>query len=83
MEAIHAKKSASITELKKNPRALLDKSGGDPVIILNHNKPAAYLVPAKTYEMIMEKIEDYELAQIIKEREPEKEQAVKVNIDEL
>lgn len=83
MEAIHAKKSASITELKKNPSALLDKSGGDPVIILNHNKPAAYLVPAKTYEMIMEKIEDYELAQIIKEREPEKEQAVKVDMEEL
>jgi len=83
MEAIHAKKSASITELKKNPSALLDKSGGDPVIILNHNRPAAYLVPAKTYEMIMEKIEDYELAQIIKEREPEKEKAIKVDIDEL
>ena len=83
MEAIHAKKSASITELKKNPSALLDKSGGDPVIILNHNKPAAYLVPAKTYEMIMEKIEDYELAKIIKEREPEKKHAVKVDIDEL
>lgn len=83
METIHAKKSASITELKKNPSALLDKSGGDPVIILNHNKPAAYLVPAKTYEMIMEKIEDYELAQIIKERELEKKHAIKVSIDEL
>lgn len=83
MDSIHAKKSASITELKKNPSALIGKSGGDPVIILNHNKPAAYLVPAKTYELIMEKIEDYELARIIKEREPEKELAVKVELDEL
>jgi antitoxin StbD len=83
MDAIHAKQSASITELKKNPSALIGKSGGDPVIILNHNKPAAYLVPAKTYEMIMEKIDDYELARIIKEREPEKELAVKVDLDDL
>jgi len=83
METIYAKQSASITELKKNPSALIDKSGGAPVIILNHNKPAAYLVPAKTYEMIMEKIDDDELARIIKEREPEKELAVKVDLDEL
>ena len=80
---IRVRKSASITELKKNPSALLDKSDGDPVIILNHNKPAAYLVPAKTYEMIMEKIEDYELARIRKKREPEKGQAVKVDIEKL
>jgi len=83
METIHAKQSASITELKKNPSALIDKSGGDPVIILNHNKPAAYLIPAKTYEMIMEKIDDDKLARIIKEREPEKKHAVKVDLDVL
>ena len=83
MDSIQAKKSASITELKKNPSALIEKSNGDPVIILNHNKPTAYLVPAKTYEMIMEKIDDYELARIIKARESEKKLAVKMDIDEL
>ena len=83
MDAVHARQSASITELKKNPSALIEKSGGDPVIILNHNKPAAYLVPAKTYEMIMEKIDDYELGRIIKDRAHEKEQAVTVDFDAL
>lgn len=40
--------------------------------ILNHNRPTAYLVPAATYSRMMEIIEDYELGQIVKEREAEK-----------
>ena len=54
MEIIFAKFSASISELKKNPSALIQKSEGSPIAILNHNKPAAYLVPASTYETLLE-----------------------------
>ena len=83
MEALLAKCSASISELKKNPSALIDHAVGEPVAILNHNKPTAYLVPAETYSRMMEIIEDYELAQIVKEREAEKKLAVEVSIDDL
>ena len=83
MEALLAKCSASISELKKNPSALIDQAAGEPVAILNHNKPTAYLVPAETYSRMMEIIEDYELAQIVKEREAEKKLAVEVSIDDL
>ncbi len=33
----------SITELKKNPTAIIENSEGSPVAILNHNTPAAYI----------------------------------------
>ena len=83
MELILTSCSASISELKKNPTALLNEAEGSPIAILNHNVPAAYLVPAETYEWLMDKLEDMELAQIVTDRAHEKENAVEVDIDEL
>ncbi len=75
--------SASISELKKNPTALLNDAEGAPIAILNHNTPAAYFVPAETYEWLMDKLEDFELAQIVRERSHEKTEAVEVNLNDL
>jgi antitoxin StbD len=83
MESILAGCSASISELKKNPSALIEQSDGEPIAILNHNRPTAYLIPAETYEAILEKIEDYQLGLIIKERQNEKISAVAISINEL
>jgi antitoxin StbD len=83
MDIILANFSASISELKKNPSALLNKSEGYPIAILNHNTPAAYLVPAETYEWLLDKIEDIELTQIVKDRLSEKEHAIEVDINDL
>lgn len=78
-----ANRSASISELKRNPSALIEKSEGEPVAILNHNTPTAYLIPADTYEMIMERLEDYQLGLIVRQRQDEKVEAVAVDVDEL
>ena len=83
MEPIFAELSASITELKKNPGTLIDQAGKDVVAILKRNRPAAYLVPAETFEKILDILEDIELSQIIHEREHEKPYAVEVSIDDL
>ena len=83
MESILANSSASISELKKNPTALIDKADGEPIAILNHNKPTAYLIPAETYEVLLEKIEDYQLGLLIKERQNEKIQAIEVELNDL
>ena len=83
MRQILADYSASISELKKNPSALLTEANGSPVAILNHNKPAAYLVPAETYEWMMEMLDDQELAQLIESRRADLSQAVEVSLDDL
>ena len=83
MKQVLASCSASISELKKNPTALLNEAEGSPIAILNHNIPAAYLIPAETYEWLMDKLEDADLAQIVRERVVEKKDAVEVNLDEL
>lgn len=83
MESVLARCSASISELKKNPSALIEQSGGEPIAILNHNRPTAYLVPAATYEALLEKIEDYQLGVLVQERQHEKASAVEVALDKL
>lgn len=83
MEQIYATFSASISELKKNPTALLNKADGQPIAMLNHNKPVAYVVPAELYEKMLEIIEDYELTKIAKSRLKEKSHAIRVKLDDL
>jgi antitoxin StbD len=46
MKALLANCSVSISELKKNPSAIIDQAEGEPIAILNHNRPTAYLIPA-------------------------------------
>jgi antitoxin StbD len=69
MELLYTNASVSISELKKNPTAVIDGADGFPVAVLNHNKPAAYLVPAAAFEAMMERLDDIELAKLVKERE--------------
>jgi len=69
--------------VEKNPSALIEQSDGEPIAILNNNKPTAYLIPAATYEMLLDKIEDHQLGLIVRERQNEKISAVEMNIDDL
>ncbi len=83
MRKVLADYSVSISELKKNPSALLNQAGGSPIAVLNHNKPAAYLIPAETYEWLMDLIDDYELAQVVEARRGDKDSAIEVSLDDL
>ena len=83
MKTVLASCSVSISELKRNPSALIEQSEGEPIAILNHNKPTAYLIPAETYENLMERLEDYQLGLLVREWQGEKISAVDVDIDEL
>jgi len=83
MRQVLADCSASISELKKNPTALLNEADGSAIAILNHNKPAAYLVPAETYEFLMDMLDDYELGNLVEARRSDLSEAVEVSLDDL
>jgi antitoxin StbD len=72
---------AGISELKKNPMAVVEQGGGAPVAILNRSEPAFYAVPAKAYEQMMDKLEDFELAALVEARKNQLE--IEVVIDDL
>ncbi len=79
--SILADVSAGISELKKNPMAVVLQGDGAPVAILNRNEPVFYTIPAKAFELLMDKLEDMELAAIVEARKDQPE--IEVNIDEL
>jgi len=80
---IYAELTASISDMKRNPQAIIDSANGEPIALLNRNKPTAYIVPAASYMVLMDMAEDIELGWIIEERKAEKADAIEVRLDEL
>jgi antitoxin StbD len=68
MQAVLAETSIGITELKKNPSAVIRDAGTETIVILHHNKPSAYLVPAETYEALMDVLDDLQLIPVVQQR---------------
>ena len=81
LDPILANASVSISTLKKNPSAVIKAAEGFPVAVLNHNKPTAYIVPAEAWEAMLDRLEDIELAEIVRQREGEV--GIPVDIDGL
>ena len=81
LTALLADHVVSISDLKKNPSAVIAAAEGSAVAILNRNTPAAYLVPAAAYEALLERLDDLELVRIVREREGQEE--IEVSIDDL
>ena len=80
-QLIHARMTASITELKKSPMDTVLAGKGEAVAILNRNTPAFYCIPPELYEAMMEQLEDLELNKIADARANQKR--IRVNINEL
>jgi len=83
LETIHAGKTASISEFKKNPQAIIDAAHGESIALLNRNKTTASGVSPNIYERLLEIAEDMELGRIFEERKHEMDDAIEVSIDEL
>ncbi|MFW6699329.1 type II toxin-antitoxin system Phd/YefM family antitoxin [Acinetobacter pittii] len=78
---IHSRFVASVSELKKNPTAVVDNAFGEAVAILYRNNPEFYCVPAALYERMMDLIEDQELLQLAEQADTE--ETVKVSTNDL
>jgi len=71
--------SAGISELKKNPMAVINQAEGSPVAILNRNQPVFYAVPADVYEALLDRLDDMALVEIVKQRQNQPEIEVDIN----
>jgi antitoxin StbD len=80
MDEFYAVASIDIDELRVDPVGMIDRLKG-PVALLSHTEPIAYLVPAREWEAVIERLEDIELADMITTRLGEK--AVRVQLADL
>lgn len=75
--------SASITDFKANPNAVIKQSEGEAVAILKSNEPCFYAVPPALFEMMTEAMEDLALLAEATTRLSDGAQAIEVNVDDL
>ena len=81
IDTIYADLSISMSEFKKNPAQVLRTAGEKPVAILNHNRPAFYMVTPKIFEALVEALVDRDLTELVRHRLAQKDQAIEVDID--
>jgi len=81
MQSVLADMAVSVSELKKNPSAVLSGAHGLPVAVLNHNRVMGYMVPADVFEAMMERLDDMDLAELVRARSHET--PVPVSLDDL
>ena len=81
MQKTFSKAAVNIAELKKNPSRVLADAAGASVALLDQNHVVAYLVPAELYEQILERLDDFDLAALVKARAAEK--SIQVSLEDL
>ena len=83
MDTVLANRSASISELKANPKKVVEGSNGSAVAILSHNSVMGYMLSPRHYQELLERMEDMELILLSQERLKNDFQPIRVSIDEL
>jgi antitoxin StbD len=58
----------SIPNLRKNLNDIIEQLRSSPVAIYSSEKPVAYILSAKSYEALLDKLEDVDLTELAKSR---------------
>lgn len=72
-----------ISELKKNPAAVVAAARTQQVAILNRNRPVAYVIAPHVWEYLCDVVEDIKLAELAREELERDEEGIEVSLDEL
>jgi antitoxin StbD len=83
MDTIYADLSISMSEFKKNPAQVLRSAGEKPVAVLNHNRPAFYMLTPRLFEALIEEMTDRDLNDLVRTRLAQRNAAIEVDIDAI
>jgi antitoxin StbD len=83
MDAIYADYSISMSEFKRNPAQVLRTAGEKPVAVLNHNRPAFYMITPKLFEALLEELADRDLVALARQRLAMIDHAIEVDLEQL
>ena len=85
MNSIHAGITIGVTELRESPTRILKRAADEDqaVAILNHNKPAGYIISPKMMEAMLDSIADRIAENRAKSRMATLDKARKVKLDDL
>ena len=80
---ILAEVGVSISDLKRNPAAVIAEARQRQVAVLSRNKPVAYMVSPEVWEYICERHEDIQDAALVRERLANPGTRIRVELDDL
>jgi antitoxin StbD len=80
-QRVEAELAVSMSDLKRNPSAVVTAAQDQAVAILNHNKVVGYLISPEVWEYSQELHEDVKAVQQLQKLKPGK--PVRVSLDDL
>jgi antitoxin StbD len=58
MDAIFSTHSIGISDLREAPARMFEQAGDEAVVVLNHNRPAGYIVSTQLMARILDQLAD-------------------------
>ncbi len=80
-QKLEADLGVSITDLKRNPAAVVKAADDQAIAILSHNKVVAYIIAPRVWEFAQDLHDDVKLSELIESSD--NEPVVEVSIDDL
>ncbi|VVN83746.1 type II toxin-antitoxin system Phd/YefM family antitoxin [Pseudomonas fluorescens] len=79
MQSVLADRVVSVSDLKKNPGALMRDAQEEPIAVLNNNRIMGYLISADVFEAMIERLDDMDLAEFVCARRHEVSEPVRLD----
>ena len=83
MDALLASRSIGISELREAPARVFEQAGAEAVVVLNHNRPAGYILSNQLMARILDQLADRAVANKAAARLSTLKTARKIQLDEL
>ena len=83
MDTLLSFRSIGISDLREAPARAFEQAGDEAVVVLNHNRPAGYIVSQALMARILDQLADRSVADKARERLASLDKARKITLDEL
>lgn len=83
MDTLLSTHSIGISDLREAPARAFEQAGDDAVVVLNHNRPAGYILSTQLMARILDQLADRAVASKAQSRLATLGDARKVTLDEL
>ena len=83
MDTLHSFRSIGISDLREAPARAFEQAGDEAVVVLNHNRPAGYIVSQALMARILDQLADRSVTDKARERLASLGKSRKITLDEL
>ena len=83
MDTVLSLHSIGISDLRDAPARAFEQAGDEAVVVLNHNRPAGYIVSSRLMARIMDQLADRVVTEKVRSRVASLDKARKITLDDL